>query len=196
MLIKQQQELRCSFATKNGKQQIVRSLRLPKIKLEESKADAIIFTARKENKINRLNVENFKKAIENKEPFLIKANESTLNVRLFETKSKGQAVGLNYFSSIANKIDTKINERYTGEIDEKSTKTILYKNDIIKVRDAKNQVSNIYIFNGGGNISGGNNKLEVKGINSLLTQRLFITLNKLTIASKVKIDFFGNITED
>lgn len=190
-LARELQELKCSFVIKNGKRQTVKSLKLQKIKIEQTKADVIVF----KDRIERLSVSNFKEAIDDKEPFVIKMNESTLNVELFNTEKRGQAIGLNYFSSIANDIRTKINDKFVKEIKNKRCDLTLYKNDIIKVNNTKELKVKYYKFNGGANIAGGNNKLELKGINNNLDKRLFITLNKTTIVSLIKIDFFGNITE-
>jgi len=207
LLAKQQQELKCSFSIKQGKKQIVKSLKLYKRKIEESKADAIVYPHRKFNKIERLSVKNFQQALQRKEPFVTKMNESTLNVQLFLTKSRGQAVGLNYFSSLANAIATKSNERYKDEINIETNYMTLYKNELIKVVNLKDATTKYYIFNGGGNISGSNNKIVIKNINintftkvnrkgvKSTIQEDSISPSKKIIVSKVKIDFFGNIIE-
>ena len=208
LLLQSLKDLKCTFKVKNGKEQIVRSLRLPKVKVEETKADVMIFHQRKREKIERLEVENFKRALEEKEPFVAKENESTLYVELFNTKSRGQAVGLNYFSSIANKIASKINSRYRDEISsELVADLVLYKNDIIKVVNTKIGTVEYFIFNGGGDVAGTNNKLSIKNINHNSFKKIKkngtikeekdgkVTPNKTTIISKVKIDFFGNIEE-
>jgi CRISPR-associated endonuclease Csn1 len=197
------QKLKCTFTIKNGKKQIVKALKLQKIKIEETKADAILFR----DKIERLSISNFKEALENKKPFVIKMNESTLNVQLFNTKDRGQAVGLNYFSSIANDVKTKINDKFADELKGKIADLTLYKNDIIKVDNLKDLKTEYYIFNGGGNISLTSNRLTIKNINLNSFIKVDkkgeikemkednVTPNKNTIISKVKIDFFGNITE-
>jgi CRISPR-associated endonuclease Csn1 len=197
------QKLKCTFTIKNGKKQIVKALKLQKIKIEETKADAILFR----DKIERLSISNFKEALENKKPFVIKMNESTLNVQLFNTKDRGQAVGLNYFSSIANDVKTKINDKFADELKGKIADLTLYKNDIIKVYNLKYLKTEYYIFNGGGNISLTSNRLTIKNINLNSFIKVDkkgeikemkednVTPNKNTIISKVKIDFFGNITE-
>ncbi len=198
LLTKEMQELKCSFAVKNGKRQIVKSLKLYKTKIEQSKADVIIFPHRQKDKIERLSVLNFEQARNDKEPFVIKMNESTLNVELFNTKKRGQAVGNNYFSSLANEIDTKVNSRYLDEITKESiSDMILYKNDIIKVDDKKNNKIIYYIFNGGGKIAGSNNELTIKEINKNEEGKVSIGINPRNnkIVSRVRIDFFGNITE-
>lgn len=208
VIVEQLQDLKCSFGIKNGKRQIVKSLKLYKTRVEQSKADVIIYTDLTKEKIQRLTVPNFQKALEDKEPFVIKMNESTLNVELFNTEKRGQAVGLNYFSSISNNINTKINDRYTNEVDIKKSDMILYKNDIIKVTDTKENKQEYYIFNGGGNIAGTNNKLVIKNINIngfistnkkgdiKESKESKVTPNKTTIISLVNIDFFGNITDN
>ena len=202
-LSNQLQKLQCAFTVKNGKKQIVKALKLQKIKIEETKADAILFR----DKIERLSISNFKEALENKKPFVIKMNESTLNVQLFNTKDRGQAVGLNYFSSIANDVKTKINDKFADELEGKEADLTLYKNDIIKVDNLKDLKSEYYIFNGGGDITATNNKLTIKNINLNSFIKVDkkgeikeskddkVTPNKTTIISKVNIDFFGNITE-
>ena len=203
ILSNQLQKLKCSFTIKNGKKQIVKALKLQEIKIEETKADAILF----KNKIERLSISNFKDALENKKPFVIKMNESTLNVQLFNTKDRGQAVGLNYFSSIANDVKTKINDKFEEDLKGKKADLTLYKNDIIKVDNLKDLKTEYYIFNGGGNITASNNKLTIKNINLNSFIKVDkkgeikeskddkVTPNKTTIISKVNIDFFGNITE-
>lgn len=197
------QKMKCTFTIKNGKKQIVKALKLQKIKIEETKADAILFR----DKIERLSILNFKEALENKKPFVIKMNESTLNVQLFNTQDRGQAVGLNYFSSIANDVKTKINDKFVDELKGKVADLTLFKNDIIKVENLKDLETEYFIFNGGGNITATNNKISIKNINlnSFIktdkkgeikeSKEDNVTPNKTTIISKVNIDFFGNITE-
>ncbi len=197
-------DLKCSFVVKNGKRQIVKSLKLYNSKISETKADAILFPHRENQKIERLSLSNFKKAIKEKEPFVIKANESTLNVELFNTQKRGQAVGLNYFSSIANDVSTKVNDKFISELDGKKSDMTLYKNEIIKVDNIKEGKQEYFVFNGGGLIAGTNNKISIKNINlnsfikkggTKESKEDNKTPNKTTIISKVKIDFFGNITE-
>jgi CRISPR/Cas system Type II protein with McrA/HNH and RuvC-like nuclease domain len=208
-LAQEQKTLRCSFKVKGDKVQVLRSLKLYKTKITENKADAIIFHQRSSNKIERLSFANYTDAVKNKEPFVIKENESTLYVELFNTKSRGQAVGLNYFSSIANDIGTKFNSRYSDELNKDSVADlVLYKNDIIKVVDTKKDTINYYVFNGGGLVAGSNNKLSIKNINLNSFLKINnkgiekeikednVTPNKTTVINKVKIDFFGNIKED
>ena len=203
ILTKELQELKCSFFTKNNKRQIVKSLKLQKVKIEQTKADAIVF----KDRIERLSLTNFKKALDDKESFVVKMNESTLNVELFNTENRGQAVGLNYFSSISNDISTKINDKFIEELKEQKSDLTLYKNDIIKIRNLKDSKVEHYIFNGGGDITGSNNKLTIKNINLNIFKKINkkgdikeikeekVTPNKTTIVSIVDIDFFGNITE-
>ncbi len=187
--------LKCSFPTKKEKSQIVSSLNLYKTKISNVDSGAIIFPKRKKNKIEKLTLESYKKAISSKEPFVIKMHESILNTELFNTEKRGQAIGFNYFSSIANDIDTRINPKFQKELKDKKADLILYKNDLVKITDTKENKSDFYIFNGGGNISGGNNKLELKGINKTLEKRYFKTLNQTTIVQRIYIDFFGNISK-
>ncbi len=204
-LAKELKDLKCSFSTKGNKRQIVKSLKLYNTKVTQTKADAIIFPHRKDHKIERLSLVNFKKALQDKEPFVIKANESTSNVKLFHT-IKGQKIGLNYFSGKVNKnIKTKINPKYEELIKYASDVLTLYKNDIIKVNNTTTGVVEYFVFNGGGNITATNNKLSIKNINSNVFTKKDksggvkeikednVTPNKSTIVSKVKIDFFGNI---
>jgi len=199
--------LKCSFTTKNAKRQIVKSLKLYSKKASKTSADAIVFPHRKERKIERLSVATFNKARQDKEPFVIKANESTLDVKLFETL-EGQKVGLDYFSGKENPhIETKINPKYRELVEYASSTLTLYKNDIIKVNNTKNGLVKYFICNGGGNITASNNKITIKNINSntfIKKDRKGVvkevkednaTSNKTTIISKVNIDFFGNITE-
>ena len=208
-LTAQLQRLKCSFRVKNGKHQIVKTLRLHKVKIGKTHADSILFSKRKTKSIERLSVANFKKALKDKEPFVIKENETTLCVELYSHPKQNQVVGLKYFNSIANThIKTKINEKYGNEFENKAPSLVLYKNDIIKVVNTKDGTITYYIFNGGGDISATNNKLIIKNINYNNFKKIdkkgnikeskesAITPNTKTIISKVKIDFFGNITED
>ena len=208
-LSKQLQSLRCSFSIKNHKRQIVRTVKLHKVKISKSSGDSILFSRRSSQSIERLSVANFQNALENKEPFVIKENESTLCVELYAHPKQNQVVGLKYFSSIANPhIKTKFNEKYGNTFDDVEPTLILYKNDIIKVLNTKDNSIDYYLFNGGGNIAGTNNKISIKNINlnnfiSIDKQENIkeskesaITPNKHTIISKIKINFFGNITED
>jgi len=191
-LAQQLNHLKCSFATKNAKRQIVKSLKLYNAKVTQSKADAIVFPHREERKIERLSVATFNKALQDKEPFVIKANESTLDIKLFETL-EGQKVGLDYFSGKENShIETKINPKYRELVEYASSALTLYKNDIIKVNNTKTGVVEYFICNGGGDLA--NNKIEVKSINKTTKKRIYATF-KNKLVSHVKIDFFGNITE-
>lgn len=206
-ILKAMESLKCSFPTKKGKRQIVSVLNLYKTKIEQSKADAIIFPNRKNNKIERLTIDTLNQAIDSKEPFVLKANESTLNIQLFNTEERGQVVGLNYFSSLANNFSTKINERYKDEKLNYNSCLTLYKNDIIKIHNTKELQDKYFIFNGGGNVTGSNNKLTIKNINKNSFNKVNrkgetnsikednISPGAGIIVSKVNIDFFGNIRE-
>jgi len=191
-----QELLKCSYVTKNGKRQIVKKLNLHKVKIAKTSADSILFSRKEERSLERLSLSNFQKALADKEPFVVKENKSTLCVELYSHPKQNQVVGLKYFSSIANPhIKTKINEKYGDIFDEVEPSLVLYKNDIIKVVNTKENTISYYIFNGGGNIAGGNNKLELKTINKISLKRLYKTLNKDLTIFLAKIDFFGNKIE-
>jgi CRISPR subtype II RNA-guided endonuclease Cas9/Csn1 len=208
-LSKQFQSLQCSFAIKNNKRQIVRTLKLHKVKISKTSADSILFSRRNTQSIERLSTANFQNALDNKEPFVIKENESTLCVELYAHPKQNQVVGLKYFSSIANPyIKTKFNEKYGNIFDDVEPTLTLYKNDIIKVVNIKGNTTNHFLFNGGGNIAGTNNKISIKNINLnnfttidkkenvKKSKESAITPNKNIIISKIKIDFFGSMIED
>jgi len=206
-MVKKQQLLSCSYVVKNGKRQRVRTLRLHKVKIQETSADSIVFSNRDSKSIERLSLKNFNKALQLNEPFVIKENKNTLCVELYAHPKQNQVVGLKYFSSISNPhITTKINEKYKNIFHNVEPDLTLYKNDIIKVINTKEGTANYYIFNGGGNVTGTNNKLSIKHINwnkvmkenkkGKKIESKDITPNKISIVSKVKIDFFGNILED
>jgi len=204
---KKMTSLKCSYPVKGGKKQIVRVIKLTKPKIEETSGDAILFSNRKENSIERLSVSNFKEALKNNEPFVAKENENTLNVQLFNSEDRGQVVGLNYFSSIVNSFPPKINERYKQEKLDIDNALVLYKNDIIKVEDSKKDITNYYIFNGGGNVAGSNNKVSIKNINTNSFEKVsrdgevkmikedMVSPSKTIVVTRVSIDFFGNISE-
>ena len=199
-LYKYQNKLRCSFKTKNGTKQIVRSLKIRK--KEEIVSASIIYPKRKGNKnkdtIEQLSLEKYQKAILNKEPFVVKKNKSTIFVDIFKHSKQGQVIGLNYFNSIKNNIPPSINPKFQDEI-KPTTKSEfrIFKNDIIRIDKKDKKLNTIdtqyYLFNGGGNISGGMNTIKVKLINKIDKIIKSITLNKNTVLSKAKIDFFGNI---
>jgi len=206
-LTQQLNHLKCSFTTKNGKRQIVKSLKLYSKKASKTSADAIVFPNREKRKIERLSIETFNKALKEKEPFVIKANESTMSVKLFSTV-EGQKVGLDYFSAKANPhIGTKVNPKYMELVKYSTDILTLYKNDIIKVNNTKAGIIEYFICNGGGNIAATNNKVTIKNINSKVfikkdkkggfkeLKEDNVTPNKTTQISKVKIDFFGKIEE-
>jgi len=195
-LSKQIQELKCSFAIKNGKRQIVKSLKLNKLnknnKPDNTKADAIIFPSRITNKIERLTLNNFKNAKEIGEPFIIKINESTLNINIFTDKKQGQLVGLNYFSSIANQ---NILPKFKKTLDETNTyEMTIYKNDILGLYNKDNILQYIYSANGGGEIKA-KNVIALNKINSNSNDLVKISVGKDKKIKKMTIDFFGNIKE-
>jgi hypothetical protein len=114
-------------------------------------------------------------------------------VDLFNT-SKGQVIGLNYFSSIRNNIPPKINEKKIALIKDYEDKITIQKGDILEIENLKESTKEYFIFNGGGNIAGSNNKLELKSLNRKEVKRIFMTLNKDTIARKVFINYQGDIS--
>lgn len=126
-------------------------------------------------------------------PFVAKLNDTTLNVDLFNTE-KGQVIGLNYFSSIKNDIPPKINEKKIALIKDYTDKITIQKGYILEIENLKEFTKEHFIFNGGGNITGSNNKLELKSLNKKEEKRIFITLNKDTIVRKVFINYQGDIS--
>lgn len=182
----------CFFLTKKGQKQIVRSI---KVKTKEaSKVDSIIITDKtQKNRVQRLSKDIYDNLKNKKIPFVAKLNDVTLNVDLYNTL-KGQVIGLNYFSSIKNDIPTKIYESKIPLIKDFEDKITIKKGDLIEIENLKDNTKKYYVFNGGGNISAGNNKIEVKSINKKDEKRVFITLNKETIARKIFIDYQGNIS--
>lgn len=181
----------CYFMTNKGQKQIVKNI---KIKSKDaSKVDSIIITDKtKQNRVQRLTKDIYNDLKSNQIPFVAKLNDTTLNVDLYNT-SKGQVIGLNYFSSIKNDIKPKIYETKLSLIKDFRDKITISKNDLIEIENFKDNSKKYYIFNGGGNIAGGLNKIELKLINKKNDKRLFVTLNKDTIAKKIFIDYQGNI---
>ena len=182
----------CFFITKKGQKQIVRNI---KVKTSSaSKADSIVITDKSEkNRLQRLSVETYKELKDKNIPFVAKLNDTTLSVDLFNTQ-KGQVIGLNYFSSIKNDIPPKINEKKIALVKDYSDKITIQKGDILEIENIKESTKEYFVFNGGGNIAGANNKLELKSINKKEQKRIFITLNKSTIAKKVFINYQGDIS--
>jgi len=186
-------ELPCYFLTKDGKKQIVRSLNIKSN--SRTKADIIIITDKKQkSRVKRLDKDIYESLKSSKTPFVVKLNDNTLNIDLYNTP-KGQVVGLNYFSSIKNNILPKISEGKIKLISNYDDKITISKGDILEVRDLKNHTKEYFVFNGGGNISSGGNKLELDSINKKKEKgkRIRITLNLLTVVKPVQIDFFGEI---
>ena len=181
----------CYFTTNKGQKQIVKNI---KVKSKDaSKVDSVIITDKtKTNRVQRLTKDIYDDLKSNQTPFVAKLNDTTLNVDLYNT-SKGQVIGLNYFSSIKNYIPAKINESKINLINNPQDKITIQKGDLLEIENLKDNSKKYFIFNGGGNIAGGNNKIEVKSINKKDEKRLFITLNKDTVAKKVFIDYQGNI---
>ena len=126
-------ETPCFFYTKDGKKQIIRSLKLKTNSV--TKADSIIITDKKQkNRVQRLSKEVYENLKTSKTPFVAKLNDNTLSVDLYNT-SKGQVIGLNYFSSIKNDILPKINEKKVSLIKNFEDKITISKNDILEVTD-------------------------------------------------------------
>lgn len=182
----------CFFVNKNGKKQYIRKLKLPKDK--ETSADIVITTDKsKKGRIERLNSKVLKTLQDSKTPYVAKQNDTILSVDLYNT-TKGQIVGLNYFSSIKNDIKSKISPKKVEFIKDYSDKMTIYRGDILEITNSKENTKNLYIFNGGGNISRSNNAIEVKTINAKNAKRIFVTLNNKTVVKKVNLDYFGNIS--
>ncbi|RXJ83242.1 type II CRISPR RNA-guided endonuclease Cas9 [Arcobacter cloacae] len=182
----------CYFMTNKGQKQIVKNI---KIKSKDtSKVDSIIITDKnKQNRVQRLTKDIYEDLKSNQTPFVAKLNDTTLNVDLYNT-SKGQVIGLNYFSSVKNDIPAKINESKINFIKNHQDKITIQKGDLLEIENLKENSKKYFIFNGGGNIAGGNNKIEVKSINKKDEKRLFITLNKDTVAKKIFITYNGDIS--
>ena len=68
----------------------------------------------------------------NQTPFVAKLNDTTLNVDLYNT-SKGQVIGLNYFSSIRNDIPAKFDDKKKLLITDFQDKITIQKYDVMSV---------------------------------------------------------------
>jgi len=182
----------CFLLTSKGQKQIVRNI---KVKTKSaSKVDSIIITDKtKTSRVQRLTKDIYDELKSNQIPFVAKLNDTTLNVDLYNTE-KGQVIGLNYFSSIRNNILPKIYKSKIPLIKDFEDKITIQKSDLIEIVDFKENTKKYYVFNGGGNIAAANNKIELKSINKKDEKRLFVTLNKDTIAKKVFINFQGDIS--
>ncbi len=182
----------CFFITKKGLKQIVRNI---KVKTKSaSKADSIIITDKtQKDRLQRLSLDVYKELKEKDIPFVAKLNDTTLNVDLFNT-SKGQVIGLNYFSSIKNNIPPKINEKKIELIKDYEDKINIQKGDILEIENLKESTKEYFIFNGGGDISSSNNKIKLKPLNTKSKVEIKVTLNKDTIARKVFINYQGDIS--
>lgn len=197
-------ETPCFFYTRDGKKQIVKNLNIKSNSV--TKADSIIITDKKQkNRVQRLDFEVYQNLKENKTPFVAKLNDNTLSVDLYNT-SKGQVIGLNYFSSIKNDILPKINEKKKDLIKNFEDKITISKNDILEITDLKNNIKEYFIFNGGGDITATNHTIILEFINlkSIIKvnkkgkeEKNFtkkITINENTIVKPIKINFFGEIS--
>ncbi|MDX4040266.1 BAR domain-containing protein, partial [Aliarcobacter skirrowii] len=185
-------ETPCYFLTKDGKKQIVRSLKLKTNSV--TKADSIIITDKKQNnRVQRLDKEVYESLKESKTPFVAKLNDNTLSVDLYNT-AKGQVIGLNYFSSIKSNILPKIDEGKIKLISNYDDKITVSKNDIIEIQDLKSGTKNYYTCNGGGEIGKGKNVLKVDNINIKNKSVIPIQIADYRIVKKAKINFFGEIS--
>lgn len=180
----------CFFLTNKEQKQIIRNI---KIKTKEaSKVDSIIITDKaKTSRVHRLTKDIYDELKSNETPFVAKLNDTTLNVDLYNT-IKGQVIGLNYFSSIKNDISPKIYKTKVSLINNFEDKITIQKGDLIEIENIKDNTKRYYVFNGGGKISAGNNKLVLKSINT--KDEFQITLNKDTIARKVFMNYQGDIS--
>ncbi|PLY07314.1 MAG: type II CRISPR RNA-guided endonuclease Cas9 [Arcobacter sp.] len=180
----------CYFLTNKRQKQIIRNI---KIKTKEaSKVDSIIITDKaKTSRVQRLTKDIYDELKSNDTPFVAKLNDTTLNVDLYNT-IKGQVIGLNYFSSIKNDMSPKIYKTKIPLIKDFEDKITIQKGDLIEIENLKDNTKKYYVFNGGGKISAGNNKLVLKSINT--KDEFQITLNKDTIAKKVFINYQGDIS--
>lgn len=182
----------CYFFTKKGQKQIIKNI---KVKTKSaSKVDSIIITDKsKKDRVQRLSPEIYESLKSNQTPFVAKLNDSTLNVDLFNTQ-KGQVVGLNYFSSIKNDIPTKINEKKLQLIEDFDDKITIQKGDLLEIENLKDNTKKYFVFNGGGEVSGSNNKVKTKPINTKSKVEVKFTANKDLLIKKVNIDFYGKIS--
>ena len=182
----------CYFTTNKGQKQIVKNI---KIKSKDvSKVDSIIITDKtKQNRVQRLTKDIYDDLKSNQTPFVAKLNDTTLNVDLYNT-SKGQVIGLNYFSSIKNDIEPKISETKTKLVTNFEDKITIQKGDLLEIENLKDNSKKYYLFNGGGDVSGASNRIKAKPINTKSTVEIKFTLNEKTVAKKVNIDFYGDIT--
>jgi len=209
-LMKKIDTLLCSFPVRGGKQQIVRTVRVFPSKIKKTRADSIVFQSSSRRGIVRLTPESFSDAKHSGFPFLIKANANTLCVELHPSPSSYpfQVIGLKFFSAISNPaVGVKFHDKYSNIFNGTSPSMVLYKNDVIKVNDLRNNSTEYYVFNGGGKIGETANALTVRNINYSVfgipkpkgtvsfTQERRITLSKNVSVSKVKIDLLGSITE-
>jgi CRISPR-associated endonuclease Csn1 len=182
----------CYFTTNKGQKQIVRNIKIKS--KDSSKVDSIIMTDKtKQNRVQRLTKNIYEDLKSNQIPFVAKLNDTTLNVDLYNT-SKGQVIGLNYFSSIKNDIKPKISETKTKLVTNFEDKITIQKGDLLEIENLKDNSKKYFVFNGGGEVAGGNNKIKTKSINTKSTVEIKFTLNEKTVAKKVNIDFYGDIT--
>ena len=103
---------------------------------------------------------------------------------------------LSSFMAFEEQIDvhSELHDVRTTAIKNFEDKITISKNDILEVTDLKNCTKEYFVFNGGGKISNGNNKLELKLINKKDIKNTLVTLNQTTVARPIKINFFGEIS--
>lgn len=182
----------CYFLTKKKQKQIIRNIAIKS--KNTSKVDTIIIIDKmRTNRLRRLTKVTYDEIKNNKIPFVAKLNDSTLNLNLFNT-IKGQVIGLNYFSSIKGDIKTKIDNSKICLIENFENKITISKGDLIEIEHIQKRTKKYYVFNGGGNITNGNNKIELKSINKKNNKRLFVTLNINNIARKIFMNYTGVIS--
>ncbi|WP_428023254.1 type II CRISPR RNA-guided endonuclease Cas9 [Arcobacter sp.] len=181
----------CFFLTNKGQKQIIRNI---KIKTKEaSKVDSIIITDKTQtSRVQRLTKDIYDELKSTQTPFVAKLNDTTLNVDLYNTE-KGQVVGLNYFSSIKNEIQSKIDDKKKLLIKDFGDKNTIQKYDIVELIDTKNNTKKYYICNGGGEVGKGKNVVKFDTINTK-TKVIPIQINEDRTIKKINIDFYGNIT--
>ena len=181
----------CYFTTNKGQKQIVKNI---KIKTKDaSKVDSIIITDKtKTNRVQRLTKDIYDDLKSNQTPFVAKLNDTTLNVDLYNT-SKGQVIGLNYFSSIRNDILAKFDDKKKLLITDFQDKITIQKYDVIELIDTKTNTTKYFTCNGGGEVGKGKNVVKFDTINTK-TKVIPIQINEDRIIRKVNIDFYGDIT--
>lgn len=184
------QNIPCHFLTKKGQKQAIRNLHFRSEKATDN-AIILITDKRYKNRAKRLSKEVYDELKAKKIPFVVKRNDATLSIDLYNTP-EGQVVGLNYFSSIKNEIAPEISQKKIKFIKDYQDKIVISENDIVEVNEKGDK--KLYRVNGGGNVSGGGNKFEVKPLNNRGEKRVFITPQKQTTIKLAKLNFFGEVS--